>query len=201
MKISNKLLTSLLTIAIVVSVVGIGLNVVRFNDLSITGRGVTGEVNVSIATTKGLNVTVTSCNFGSGYISNSTAIATLESNGTAVNWTGAGTSTTIIVRNDGNTDCAVNLTSAKNCSSFFGADCNANSQYQVWTDDKDSGACSSGLITHGSAVDVWDTNGSTVCEVLQFEDTTDEIYVYCRLRIFEDIPAGVKGDIWTFLAW
>ena len=109
MEVSQKVMIVLLTVAIVFLAVGTFFNIENISRF--TGYGQTGYVNVTINTLTAINVTSTDCNFQSGYINPNASSALLESNGTITGWSGAGTSTTINVRNDGNRNVSLNVSS------------------------------------------------------------------------------------------
>jgi hypothetical protein len=198
--ISHGVLAAFLVTAIILSVIGTFWNVDRINKINkFTGYGQTGYVNVTINTLTAINVTSTDCNFQSGYINPNASSALLESNGTITGWSGAGTSTTINVRNDGNTNLSLNVSSGKTLAQFYGIDCSSeNCLYQFWSTNNETGACTSGLQAYPGAN--MDTNNKTVCSYMRFEDGNDDVYIHCRLNITQSIPIGAKTDTWTFYA-
>ena len=219
MKSSHKVLIGLLSVAIVVSLAttfftsdsDISREVdtkLRFNILDYFGRltayGSSGFVNVTINNLTQINLTTTDCNFGTGYITVGQTNATLESNGTIYNWQGSGTSASIDVRNDGNWNVSLNVSSGKTLTNFYGTDCSVAGQgcaYNFWSANNESsngGACTSGLVSNpGTAMN---TSNKTVCSKLRYEDANDEVNVYCRLVIYQTVPTGAKTDTWTFWA-
>ena len=167
----------------------------------LTAYGSAGYVNVTISDLNSINVTATNCNFGSGYITVGQTNATLESNGTIANWQGSGTSVTLVVRNDGNKNMTINISSGKTLASFLGIDCSgagAGCQYNFWSVDNETGSCTSGTVSWpGTRMD---TTNKTACTNLRYEDSLDELRVYCRLGIYQTVPTGAKTDTWTFWA-
>jgi len=200
MEVSHKVLVILLAFAILVS---LAATIYSTNILTNFGRltayGSAGYVNVTISTLNQINVTATNCNFGSGYITVGKTNATLESNGTIANWQGSGTSVSLVVRNDGNKNMTINVSSGKTLTQFLGIDCSgagAGCQYNFWSVDNETGSCTSGKVAWpGTRMD---TTNKTACTNLRYEDTLDELKIICRLGIYQTVPTGAKTDTWTF---
>lgn len=205
MEISNKFLVIVLIIAIVVSLGGTFLNVERVNQLSkfmgLSGYDVYSYVNVTLSNLTAINVTDTSCNFGTGYINATKTTALLESNGTSINWSaGAITPGSIVVRNDGNRNVSLTLIAGKNITGFYGTGCNTSSpacEYKFWSTENKTDTCSGGTLT---AYPGFVLNGSneSVCTVMRYEDDKDAINILCHLLLSQDILTGSKSDVWTF---
>ena len=142
MDISNKFLAFLLVIAIIVTIVGAWYSIDKVNKLVlITGYGTEGYVNVTIENLTAINVTATDCNFGSGYVTNSTAWAILnpgDSSGNCsaspykANWTNTTTYAPecMVVRNDGNMRAGINVSSTKDAAGMIGG---TSPEYKVWS--------------------------------------------------------------------
>jgi len=204
MEVSHKVLAILLAVAIVFSVIGTFWNIDRINQTNkisrLTGYGSTGYVNVTINTLTAINVTATDCAFGAGYIETGYQSALLESNGTIVGWNGLGTATSLGIRNDGNNNITLNVSSGKNLTGFYGAACNVTEgcTYQFWSANNEAGTCASGLATYPGTT--MNGGNKTVCAVMRSEDGNDDLYVHCRLNVTQSIPTGAKTDTWTFWA-
>ncbi len=199
-EISHTALAIFLTAAIVLSVIGTFWNIDRINKITkLTGYGSTGYVNVTVESISTINVTATDCDFGSGYIITGNVSALLESNGSKYGWSGAGTTNPLVIRNDGNTNLTVNVSSGKTLAQFYGADCSGEScTYQFWSANNESGSCTSGLAAYpGTSMD---TGNKTVCSLMRHQDEMDEVTIQCRLNLTQSIPVGTKTDTWTFWA-
>ncbi len=195
MEVSHKVLVVLITVAIVFLVMGTLFNIEKISRL--TGYGSTGYVNVTIDTSSVINVTATDCAFGNGYIVTGNVSALLESNGSKYGWSGAGTAASIQLRNDGNTNLSVNVSSGKTLASFYGVDCSSQTcTYQFWSADKEGGSCTTGLVAYPGVS--MDTGNKTLCTLMRHQDTMDEVYVHCRLNITQSVTPGAKTDTWTF---
>ncbi|MGB9708314.1 MAG: hypothetical protein ACPLXC_03270 [Candidatus Pacearchaeota archaeon] len=205
MDISNKFLVVLLVIAIVISIFGAWYSIDSINKfVSITGFQTSGNVTVNITERAEINVTQPDCAFGSGYVTPPYAWAELYPGnssglcaGTDVkgNWTNTTTynPNCMEVRNDGNRNLRINVSSGKDASGFIGG---TNPEYKVWSADKETGSCSSGLIPFASRVSM-DTTNITICDNMAPTNTSDEIYVGCYLKV-PDNAYGYKSDTWSF---
>ena len=212
MDISNKFLVVLLVIVIAVTFVGVWVSVDRISRLgALTGYGTEGTVNVTIDTWTETNVTQPTCNFGSGYVTAPNQHATLSSQTSCDdgisgdvkdNWTNTSTydPDCMEVRNDGNTNVQVNVSSGKDAATMIGG---TNPEYKVWSQSKEIGFITEACLT-GGAIDYpgteMDTTNVTVCAELQAKEEEDEMYVGCYLIIPDNAVAGARGDGWTFWA-
>ncbi len=200
MEISHKVLVTLLAFAIVISLAATMFSFGVFTNFGkLTAYGSSGYVNVTISDQNTINVTATNCDFGSGYITVGQTNATIESNGTLVNWVGSGTTSSLTVRNDGNKNMTINVSSGKNLAQFYGVDCSgagAGCAYNAWSYSGEGTSCTSGTVSNPGVA--MNTSNRTVCSNLRYEDTMDELNVSCRLVIYQTVPTGAKTDTWTF---
>jgi len=203
MEISNNFLAVVLVITLVVGIAGIWMATDRINKLAtVTGYAEYGYVNLSITNFTNINVTATDCNFGSGYVEAGANYAILASNGTVIDWNGTGTSNSIIVRNDGNQNVSLNVTSGKNKTEFFGG--GTYIDYRAWSFHD--------LFTyvHGCVGNLTDYPGvemdktpKTMCTKLFHgggSQGDDEVSIGCYLQVSMNTPTGPKTDTWTFTA-
>ncbi|MEM4152571.1 MAG: hypothetical protein QXK80_00400 [Candidatus Pacearchaeota archaeon] len=207
-EVSNGFLALLIVIAIVIAIVGAWTSIDRVNRLAtITGYQTSGKgyVNVTISNQTIINVTATDCNFGSGYVTPPAAYAILASNGTKINWTGDVLSNSLIIRNDGNVDVKVDVSSGKNNTEFFEGDFSYDA-YKAWSFH---GSCvmihpmASGCIGNLSNLTDMDKTNKTMCTRLWVGNGTggtDAFCVGCYLEIGQDVTPGLKTDVWTFWA-
>ena len=210
MDVSNKFLAILLLITIVITLIGAWYSIDRLNKLTwISGRDVFGFVNVTISNQTTINVTATNCAFGTGYVTPPYSFAVLSpgsagdcssDNDVMDNWT----NTTeynpdcMEVRNDGNIDLKINVSSGKDANGFITG---TNPEYKVWSQDKELdmslGSCVNGEVNYPGIE--MNTSNITICSSLKPQNDTDEMYVGCYLKI-PDNAFGVRGDVWTFWA-
>ena len=215
MEISNRFLAFLLVVAIVIAIVASFYSVSNANNfLKLTGLGVLGYVNITIQNFTSINVTATDCDFGSGYVSAGSIYAVLHpgpatpiledacsniSGGDVKdNWTNMTVydPNCMEVKNDGNKDVELNVTSGKNVSTFLGTD---NGWYQVWSDNKEGYSCENN-VSYLNRANISNDINVTLCTNFTSEDTRDEVYVGCHLQVPNTTPPGIKTDTWTFTA-
>ena len=209
--ISNKFLVFLLVIAILVSIIGTWYSIDRVNRLtSITGNPV-GYVNVTIQSKTEINVTQPYCGFGTGYVTEGYDFAVLHPGSaspyctdvtdTKGNWSNQSIydPDCMEIVNLGNRNAFVNVSSEKTPSNFIGG---TNPNVTAWSEDKESGACSTGgsvTLVNFPGVEM-DTSNRTMCSCLYSDLTKNELYVGCYLKIPKDASATQKIDTWTFTA-
>jgi len=209
-EIANKYLAFILVIAIVVSVVGTWYGIDKITKFSwITGYGsnATGQVNVTISSEVSINVVATACNFGSGY-PNATPSTVLESNGTNINWSGAGTGNNITIENDGSTYVNVTVNSTKNCTGFWGiSSCADNTtEFKYWTANVSGDGGCGGATAVLQSFAGWNSSNisnmtrGNVCSNMTFQDSYDRVNFMCRLVLAQSVPSGSKSDTLTFWA-
>jgi len=99
--------------------------------------------------------------------------------------------TGVIVRNSGNINISVSLSSSTTASSFIGG---TSPQFQFWGAVRQPGSCS-GLNTSFT-----EFSGSlqTVCNSLWYNTSSYEFYTYFRIIIGSDAPSSVKSTVITF---
>ncbi|MGB9708311.1 MAG: hypothetical protein ACPLXC_03255 [Candidatus Pacearchaeota archaeon] len=217
MDISNKFLVVLLVIAIVISIFGAWYSIDSINKfVSITGFQTSGNVTVNITERVEINVTQPDCAFGSGYVTAPAPFAELypgtvgmgipgpycdDGDDTRANWTNTTTynPNCMEVRNDGNRNLRVSVSSGKDASEFIGG---TSPEYKVWSENKEASSCSSvgsvPLINFSAKVDQNKSN-ITICSCVLPDNDDDEIYVGCYLKV-PDNAYGYKSDTWTFTA-
>ena len=206
MDISNKFLLILLVITIVITLIGTWYAVDRLNKLTwISASDVFGYVNISISNLTTINVTASNCNFGSGYVTPPESFAVVRSGGSgscqfiadSENWTNTSAYDPhcMEVRNDGNINLVVNVSSGKTVANMIGG---TSPNITAWSQNKEIGACYSGTLNTYPGEEM-DTGNKTMCTCLWPDENFDEIYVGCELTI-PDNAYGTKGDVWTFWA-
>jgi hypothetical protein len=162
-----------------------------------------GYVNVSITTTLAIEVIQEDVDFGEGAVDAGYSSATLYTNqdGAATqvngNWT-LPNAKAIEVRNVGNINCSLDISSSKTASSFLGG---TNPEYQWKVSDKESGSCSGGL-THSMWYDV--NSSARLCQHLSPLNSSDEIFLDIRVVVpYDANPTDSlvhKTDILTLTA-
>ncbi|MCL6500951.1 MAG: hypothetical protein K6T16_02880, partial [Candidatus Pacearchaeota archaeon] len=97
------------------------------------------------------------------------------------------------VRNDGNQKVEVNVSSGKNAGAFIGG---TSPNYTMFSEQLEANSCGSGLI--GWPGIEMNTSNRTACSVMWHNESNDEIYVGCYLKIPSDAPVEAKTDTWNF---
>ncbi len=215
--ISNKFLVFLLVIAILVTIIGVYYSIDRINRFSaITGYGTTptgtGNVTFGVGNITAINITQPTCDFKTGYVTPPYAYAILhpgasgsgspgpycdDTSDTKANWTnttGPYDPDCIAIRNDGTTCMKVNVSSGLDASGFIGG---TNPEYKVWSENKETDACTSDLISFANREEM-DTTNKTICSLFRYEIDNDEMYAGCYLKVPDDATVGSHTDTWTF---
>ena len=135
-EVSNRTIALLLVLALAISVFGTFLSLQRISRLGVTGFASTGITNLTIASTKSINVQVANIDFGSGYATDGTT-CTMESNATApeTNCNGAssagidwnerplssyGGNPYFIINNTGNINTNISVNASDNATTWIG---------------------------------------------------------------------------------
>jgi hypothetical protein len=215
---NNQLLSVLAVALVALSVLGLGVTMMKSSEFSakITGyqgsntSSTSGFVNISIFSTAAINVSPDTIDFNSGQLhpgvayawvmSNWTVGTTNTSNGTwknnaseprfntTTNQSWNGTS--IIVNNTGNVNVSLNVSSGSGASFLTGTD--PKYFLKVTNADGETGSCTGGISGAGVWVEV-DSNGGekiNFCGELSPVNATDSIYLDAMLRIPNDANPG-----------
>ena len=135
------------------------------NGFAITGYATAnGTVNVTINTSVSLNFTTSEVNWGTGAVDIETVWATLDTVGGVTNGTWSAVSSGLVIRNAGNVNLTLNLSTGKNASAFIGG---TGESYEYNVSNVDAGAC---IPPGGFSLDTYyDVNGSSVLICDYFE--------------------------------
>jgi hypothetical protein len=203
----KKLLAMLIVIAIVISITGTFLSFDMLNELEVyrqyfTGHGLSGQVNITITENLTINVIQTNITFGTGYVDTGLLGATLNTSVADYligpqNWT----NTTVYnpkpieLRNDGNVNASINITSGQTADQFLGGttpsyEFNSSNMLEAGLED-----CVGTLYDYTNL----DTTQQQFCTNLGSVDNRDQLYAHCRLWVPSD-TTGEKEDYWTFTA-
>lgn len=216
--ISNRTLAILLIAAMVVSLGGtiLSLNrLARFRAPSqqIAGYATgTGTANLSIITETTITVVENLIDFGEGVV-NTTADctnATLYSSHNDTNWTGANDicwvnsssltikpaeSDDIVIRNDGNINVTLTMSSSENDAATFIGGGVATPLYQYRAHSNETNACDNA--NNATWHDINSSATMAVCNKLKYDNDEDEVRVSIKVRIPSD-ATGYKEDTLTF---
>ncbi|MEM2932748.1 MAG: hypothetical protein QW622_00850 [Candidatus Pacearchaeota archaeon] len=192
-EISNNILAILLAVAIVIGLVGI------FLPRQIGGKVTdTGTLSVTITGYTAINFTDDVINWGSGWVTEGYSSCTLDTEGT--NGADCTSFTTqnngFTIENIGNTNVTLQLATGKNATVLLGG---TNPSYQYKMTVNEPNACIG--ITPTTYTDVNATSpGTTVCNPLQFVDSSDAVDVDVRIVIPSDALPGARSDTFTATA-
>ena len=219
---SNKVIISLLAVAVVLTVFGTLINIdnlakLNFGKLFLTGAATTGTGNASVTIQGSASMTMTfnSINFPTGYYNDTCAIdidpqnySTLMSDtGSSSCWlntSGIAPNSTMVegnhtITNAGTTYLSINLTpSVLNGTEFFcSTGCvitnGEHANVSVKSSSAEAGSCSSGALGSFTYMITKGTNTSLiVCSMLDYTDTADTLAVFYKFDIPKDSSQGTK---------
>ena len=161
--------------------------VADFTD-AVTGHVIIGgSVNVTVRETIIINFTSNNVNWGSGAVLSEHSSATIDTWGNIVygSWNPVGAG--LVIRNEGNVNVSLNLTSGKNAASFIGG---TSPSYKFKVNDVEEGACSTPTgftknVTYNAGVE------TRVCDVFL---SNSSILVDIELVIPSDSNVGILSD-------
>jgi hypothetical protein len=167
---------------------------------------IVGTVDVTIVQALSINFitdqdTVT---FGSGVVENNCSNATLATNDTSIDptncWTGTypynSTSNVFEIENDGSLNATVDI-NGTNASTFIGGGNITSPEFQFYSAEAESGACTANLTTTWTDVN---STLQTLCDDLLFANANDQLYTHLRVVIPEDAFIGTHNATVEFIA-
>jgi len=210
---SNKSLSLLLLVTIVVSFAGSLMMLNRFEALGITGRATdtaTGTTNFSIESELAIQFTTSNVNFGSGFVNGSWPHCQMGTNGTfqtlnCVNFTRPTGNLTL--ENIGNIFANVSLGMNKNATDFIGGT-GPNLTISVFQNETGVTLHSCAVNTTynssllGKQVDGNETTsiGAKVCRALNFSPATNSVKILVNLKIPSNAYTGRHNVTFTATA-
>ncbi len=214
---SNKTLVFLLIAVIVVSVGGTIISLNRLNQLipkGITGMGITGVVNVSIAAVSSINIIDTTIDFGS-CSPNATYGSNISSNNSD-DWGARGVckvgdavvsrTDNITVQNDGNKDVNVTVKTGINAADFIGGTTpgfyfnTRNGSDRAGCFNHTGGPVPSGFDGNKGMQYNWKNFGGTIsteflaCANLTYQDENDQLSLFVLLDLPPDTPVQTEQE-------
>jgi hypothetical protein len=199
---NNQLLSVLAVVLVVLSVLGLGVTMMRASDFreSITGYAADeGYVNISITTTVSINVTDELIDFKEGAVNAGEVYATLESNATGAtvvngDWpTPNADADSIVIENTGNINVSLNISSGDGTGYLDGT----GSNYSLKLSNKESGSCTGAnfnqwIVIKGSGE--VGSQGVIYCNHFSPVSTSNEVYLDARLTIWNDENLGTSAE-------
>ena len=222
-EISNKTLSIMLVIAMIVSIGGAMINISQLAELTriapslqITGCPTVGTVNITVQNQAQINLSTFQVDFGPGFVQGGTAARLNTSSGKdgKENWTNvsgnAFSPDNITLENTGNQNISVNFTSDVNGSELISRNTSTTpiSEFKFRGVNKEAGACNTTTnltttytnISDPVTEDDSNTVQNDVCKCMRWESANDEIYLNIHLLIPEGAPVGGKNATLTFTA-
>lgn len=203
---SDDLLLSVAVVAVVVSLLGMGMtyySVDNFKKTWVTGFAVTDTaiVNLTVESNLAINFTTDLIEFGSGQVDAGASNATLDTAaGTVTNGNWTVVTQGFVLENIGNVDANLSFKTGKTAGEFIGGAAAGGPQYKWNVTDDEAGSCEA---TSGFTLGAWNdynTSGVEVCDVFYANDTKDAIRIDIFLLIPSDSKTGTLTDTVTATA-
>ncbi len=217
--VSNKTIVTLLAVAVVITIAGTAMSVVKLNDLSGTPTAAvafapkSGTASITLSATVSVLLSDGAISFGSGYVNTSYQNATLDSgnhgnltnqpwlNTRWVNTTAPNTTADpMVIVNNGTVAVEVNISSVSTtaegwlCSSGCAS---SVARVMVKSNDSEAGSCVAGAqTTYRNWIDHDTANGTgtfgafQLCTQLDQDDNSDEINMYLNVTVPNDATTG-----------
>ncbi|MEM2121306.1 MAG: hypothetical protein QXU20_01435 [Candidatus Woesearchaeota archaeon] len=206
-EISNRTLAVLLVLALAISIFGTFLSLQKISRLGVTGFATTGITNLTIASTKSINVQVANIDFGSGYATAGTTCV-MESNATGpeTNCNGVGSAGIdwnerplqnyggnpyFVINNTGNVNTNVSVNATDDATEWIGNYANVGAWIAGHESTQSPDAC--GTInteyqTLGKGTPVVICTGTG----LNWVDGNDTVYAAVKVSIPSSVPPGTN---------
>ena len=193
---SSKMILSL---AVVITVVSLLLLGVTMDKYGITGKATdTGEANLTIQASASISFTTSQINWGTGYVNEAPLNGSLDTEGNNVDVTSFSTvSEGLVLRNDGNVNVTINLTSSQIASAFIGGVAGTGPSFKWKASENETNSCAGGIQTISSYTEVGATS-IRVCDDMLYTADNDTILIDLKVVIPED-ALGTKGSVITAL--
>ncbi|MBW6442715.1 hypothetical protein K0A97_02955 [Patescibacteria group bacterium] len=192
---SDKFLLGIAIFAISVSFIGVlftHFTINEYKNLKFTGFYVQeGNVSLNVLSVAAINFTVSDINWGSGQVNDSADYAILDTccGGSVTDGNWSIVSQGFEIRNVGNVNVSLNLTSDDDATTFIGG---GGPLFQLNVTNIDSGACTANGITLGQYFEVTSPATMAICNPFQFLNATDEIRIDVKIKIPKDSNTGLR---------
>jgi len=198
---SDDLLLSVAVVAVVVSLLGMGMtyySIDSFKKTWLTGFATsTATVNLTVESNLAINFTTDNIDFGSGQVDPGALNATLETpfGNLRGNWTNV--TDGFILENIGNIDCNISIKTGKTAGNFIGG---TSPVYQWNVTNDEANSCTKKSTFTLGAWNNYNTSGVEVCDVFFANNTKDTIRIDLHLSVPADSKVGALGDVITATA-
>jgi hypothetical protein len=193
---SGEVLFIIAIIVIIICLINCSITFYRFLGIEkLTGKASdAGTANLSIQSQASITFVVDSINWGSGAVDQGAGHATIDSEGniTDGNWTPV--SQGLVIRNDGNQNILLNISSSNTASAFIGGYADGGPVYELKVTDNESNSCISGLAdTYADAIG----SNQPGCGNFSCDEDNDTLRIDVKLEIPQDAFPGAKGSVIT----
>jgi hypothetical protein len=202
---SDDLLLSVAVVAVVVSLLGMGMtyySIDSFKKTWLTGFA-TATVNLTVESNLAINFTTDLIEFGSGQVDPGISNATLDTAaGTVTNGNWTEVTQGFVLENIGNVDCNLSFKTGKTAGNFIGGASAGGPQYKWNATNSEAGSCVNSSATALAVWNDWNTTGTgtKICNIFYANNTKDTIRIDIFLLIPEDSKTGVLTDTVTATA-
>ncbi len=192
----DRVLFGISLAVIFVAMVNLGISFYEFDGFQkLTGFATdTGTANLSIVSQAVITFTTGTINWGTGRVNESAGSAYLDSEGNVVNGNWTQVSQGLTLRNDGNCNVQLNLTSSNTAATFIGG---TTPNYRLKVTVNESSSCTTGL---ASAYATATGASQAGCNNFTYYDTQDLLDIDVNLTIPQDALPGAKGSTITATA-
>lgn len=220
----NRTILALVAIALVITVIGTVVSVSKLDGLGgqytrLTGAVVdTGTTSVTIAGTAAFAVDVPSVSFGSGYVTEGSASATLDSSvADCSTWTGwtnttacpAMSARAMLLNNTGTVPLSVAVDTDKVSAEAWlceaGSCTSVSSQLRLKVQNNEAASCTANgaLLSDGNYVTILTNaaeSGQTLCTEWDYNSGSDSLTVFYEATVPNDAATGAHTVTVTFTA-
>ena len=193
----DKLTFAAIVLVAIVAIVGM-IGLMGTGGFKVTGAGTTGTLNVTITGTVSITLTDAASTLCSGYVWSNSSQATLNTEGTATNWSCGQSSDPMAVQNNGTTKANVTIKAGSAAAAFI----NGTNPIQQYKGPETGGNnCSGTGVTSYTNLTTGETN---LCSTLEYSTSGglgNTLAVNYQLVIPNNAPYGSRTNTITFTGY
>jgi hypothetical protein len=192
----NKFLFVFALILIFFALVNIGVTFYKMGGTPLLTGYATGigTANLSIVSQASITFPTNIINWGIGRVNETAIYAVLNSEGTVTDGNWSVVDQGLTVRNDGNCNVQLNLTTSNTAAGFIGG---SSPVYQIKVTANESSSCTTGLAdAYATATGV----SQAGCDNFTYYDAQDTLDIDVQLNVPQDALKGAKGSVITATA-